>query len=83
LLQKLRGEEELASRENWKEGLRKYGHNGSTLLTWELNDLEWLLELKEKNDMPAFVQVGDGVNQKLERVSSEELIRRLQVKEDP
>lgn len=41
--------EDLRSRQDWKDHCRKYGSGKSTLLDFEMFDLPWLLERKEKN----------------------------------
>jgi len=78
ILQQLLLQEDMASREKWKEQMRKYGHRKMSLCNWEENDLEWLLELQSRNDLPEFLQIYHEDTGELEHVSSAEQIRRLQ-----
>ncbi len=75
--QKLKKEIVIREREQWKAQMRKYGHKNCTILTWEYTDLEWLLELQSLNNMPDMIQVYQKETETLERISGDELIRRL------
>jgi len=75
-------EEEKKSIEEFKENVRKYGRGKGTLLQIEQFDLDWLLEVEEKNlGLPEFVQV-EHTNGSFEVVSPHEWITRLKNERD-
>jgi hypothetical protein len=41
--------DELRRRQEHKENVRRIGHGKTTLFNWEMYNLEWLLEIQEKN----------------------------------
>jgi hypothetical protein len=55
------------------------GHRkNSSLLPWEMRDLQWLLELQARNDLPAYIDVRDSGNPELlHRTPTTRLIEAL------
>lgn len=75
-------EEQLQSQEHFKETIRKYGcpTNTSTLLDFEIFDLPWLIERRERKlGLPVSVSYDDE-NGKLVGMSTSEWIKRLETK---
>ncbi len=79
ILEKIAEEQRVETREQHKAMRRKYPHAVSTLLDWELRDLDWVLELKSMNILHDVVGVPSPEDPMTSVwITSSELIRRLQ-----